>query len=119
MAYRLCALALCAVFASASASTIADYTASVRWLSKDHKVLYSGQCAARFGTTGVSFDKPLYFSLTCPGFNEAVIYVWAQTDLATVGKLPARVLKSGGRNRLSLLTAEGETLTFDMCTKDC
>ena len=97
----------------AFASTISDFTSQVRWTSRNGQLLYGGPCHATFGTTGVSPIKPLAYTLSCPGYTEARIYVWTQTDLATVGDLPARVTQKQ-RWLISLLTAEGETLTFSV-----
>ncbi|NRO95537.1 hypothetical protein GWC77_06240 [Paraburkholderia sp. NMBU_R16] len=97
----------------AVASTISDFTSQVRWTSRTGQLLYGGPCHATFGTTGVAPTKPLAFSLSCPGYAEARIFVWPQTDLATVGDLPARVTQKQRRS-MSLFTAEGETLTFSI-----
>lgn len=107
-------LLLAAVLPSiAVASTISDFTSQVRWTSRNGQLLYGGPCQATFGTTGVSPTKPLAITLSCPGYAEARIYIWTQTDLATVGTLPARVTHKQRRS-MSLLTAEGETLTFSI-----
>jgi hypothetical protein len=95
----------------AVASTISDFTSQVRWTTHSGQLLYGGPCHATFGTTGVSPSKPVVFTLSCPGYAEARIAIWTQTDLATVGELPARVLQKKSRS-ISLLTGEGETLTF-------
>lgn len=97
----------------AFASTISDFTSQVRWTSRNGQLPYGGPCHATFGTTGVSPTKPLAYTLSCPGYAEARIYIWTQTDLATVGDLPARVTQKQRRS-ISLLTAEGETLTFSV-----
>ncbi|MFD1555219.1 hypothetical protein ACFSHT_06185 [Paraburkholderia silviterrae] len=105
-------LLLAAVLPSmAVASTISDFTSQVRWTSRNGQLLYGGPCHATFGTTGVAPTKPLAYTLSCPGYTEARIYIWTQTDLATVGDLPARVTQKQRRS-ISLLTGEGETLTF-------
>ncbi|MFM0477375.1 hypothetical protein [Paraburkholderia strydomiana] len=95
----------------AMASTISDFTSQVRWTSRNGQLLYGGPCQATFGTTGVSPTKPFAYTLSCPSYAEARISIWGQTDLATVGDLPARVTQKKPRS-ISLLTAEGETLTF-------
>lgn len=95
----------------AFASTISDFTSQVRWTSHTGQLLYGGPCHATFGTTGVSPTRPLAYTLSCPGYAEARINIWTQTDLATVGVLPARVTQKQRRS-ISLLTGEGETLTF-------
>lgn len=95
----------------AMASTISDFTSQVRWTSRNGQLLYGGPCRATFGTTGVSPTKPFAYTLSCPGYAEARVAIWSQTDLATVGELPARVTQKKPRS-ISLLTAEGETLTF-------
>lgn len=93
------------------ASTISDFTSQVRWTTRSGQLLYGGPCHATFGTTGVPPTKPVVFTLSCPGYAEARIAIWTQTDLATVGDLPARVTQKKPRS-ISLQTAEGETLTF-------
>ncbi|MBB5508723.1 hypothetical protein [Paraburkholderia atlantica] len=105
-------LLLAAVLPSmALASTISDFTSQVRWTSHSGQLLYGGPCHATFGTTSVSPTKPVIFTLSCTGYAEARIAIWTQTDLATVGDLPARVTQKKPR-LISLQTAEGETLTF-------
>jgi hypothetical protein len=95
----------------AFASTISDFTSQVRWTSRNGQLLYGGPCHATFGTTGVAPTKPLAYTLSCPGYAEVRIYIWTQTDLGTVGELPARVTQKKPHS-ISLLTGEGETLTF-------
>jgi len=107
-------LLLAAVLPSiAFASTISHFTSQVRWTSRNGQLLYGGPCHATFGTTGVAPTKPLAYTLSCPGYAEARIYIWTQTDLAMVGDLPARVTQKQRRSA-SLLTGEGEMLTFSI-----
>ncbi len=95
----------------AFASTVPEYTSQVRWVSRNRQLLYGGPCDTHFATTGVAATKPVVFTLSCPGYAETRIAIWTQTDLATVGELPARVTQKSAHS-ISILTGEGEPLTF-------
>ncbi|WP_322062764.1 hypothetical protein [Paraburkholderia sp. J63] len=101
------------VFAlSAHASAMSEYNTVVRWLDAKGATKYQGTCTARADAADVDPTRPLRYDLICPSSKEVHVLIYQQTDLASVnGWLPARVLLPV-KGSISLLTAEGETLTF-------
>ncbi|WP_124524413.1 MULTISPECIES: hypothetical protein [unclassified Burkholderia] len=119
---KILALLLC-LPGLAAASTFSDYNSQLKWVSSSHKELFSGICHISYGTTGVSFEKPVLFVVGCDGFKDSRIYIWTKTNLASISNgdglaIPARLLKSD-IHHVSLFTAEGETITFETCGNQC
>ncbi|MBR8254343.1 hypothetical protein [Burkholderia ambifaria] len=115
MKTTIAGLALAATCLTAHASTVAEFTSTVNWRGSDHRVLFSGQCTAHFSTHPDAHHTSTWlesFTLSCPGYDDARITIYPNS-LATLGTLPARVLRSQP-NTIKLETGESETLQFSV-----
>ncbi|MBY4871214.1 hypothetical protein K6W76_32835 [Burkholderia anthina] len=109
---RTVACLLSAFALSAHASATSEYSTAVRWTDAKGITQYQGTCTARFDTSNVDTSHSARYDLICPSSKELHIVIYQRTDLASVnGWLPARVLLPA-KGTISLLTAEGEMLTF-------